>query len=172
VKKRLFVLFLIAGAVFLWKSTQRKFPQPVHPSAPTETAPAPLAPPQELEGDLLLTQHGSPSTTPLEDIQSLQSLGTVFALLNRHLNSIHYANNEGLTKHLLGSKKTTALLSNDNPILGKNTRNQPILLDRWGGPYIIHLQSARKIEFRSPGPDKMPYTEDDITLAQGDSSIQ
>ena len=40
-----------------------------------------------------------------------------------------------------------------------------LLLDRWGTPVIVHPEGWRRIELRSAGPDKTPYTEDDLILA-------
>lgn len=39
-----------------------------------------------------------------------------------------------------------------------------LLLDRWGTPVIVHPEGWRRIELRSAGPDKGPYTADDLIL--------
>ncbi len=36
------------------------------------------------------------------------------------------------------------------------------LLDRWGTPFVFHLQSRDQIEVRSAGPDRKLYTGDDL----------
>jgi hypothetical protein len=39
-----------------------------------------------------------------------------------------------------------------------------LLLDRWNTPLIVHPEAWRELELRSAGPDKTPYTADDLIL--------
>ena len=36
--------------------------------------------------------------------------------------------------------------------------------DRWGSPLIVHPEAWRQLELRAAGPDKVPYTADDLIL--------
>jgi hypothetical protein len=36
------------------------------------------------------------------------------------------------------------------------------LCDRWGSPLVFHQVSGAHMEIRSAGPDRLPYTEDDV----------
>ena len=38
------------------------------------------------------------------------------------------------------------------------------LCDRWGTPFVFHAESGRKMEVRSAGPDRRPWTNDDVTI--------
>jgi hypothetical protein len=51
-------------------------------------------------------------------------------------------------------------LTADHPVFSKDG----LLIDRWGTPLVVHPQGWRQIELRTAGPDKKPYTEDDLVL--------
>ena len=39
-----------------------------------------------------------------------------------------------------------------------------LLSDRWGSPLVVHPEAWKQLELRSAGPDKLPFTEDDLVL--------
>ncbi|MGJ8723806.1 MAG: hypothetical protein ACSHYB_04550 [Roseibacillus sp.] len=85
-------------------------------------------------------------------------LSNVF-ILAKQRDPRHYATNEDLVLFLTGQKgNLTPYLSPDSSIL--NEKGQ--LVDRFDSPLIIHPFSRDQIEIRSAGPDRVPYTEDDV----------
>lgn len=56
-----------------------------------------------------------------------------------------------------------AFLERHHPAI--NVRGE--LLDRWGTPFVFHLQSRDQIEVRSAGPDRELYTADDLVSGSG-----
>lgn len=63
----------------------------------------------------------------------------------------------------------TAALQGDNPNQlkletpgGSSINRNGELCDPWGTPWFFHQLSARKMEIRSAGADRMLYTEDDF----------
>lgn len=43
------------------------------------------------------------------------------------------------------------------------------LLDRWGSPYIFHPLKSDLMDVRSIGPDRKPWTDDDLSLGLDDT---
>jgi hypothetical protein len=46
------------------------------------------------------------------------------------------------------------------------------LIDRWGSPYVFHSISRVALEIRSPGPDREPYTPDDLVAPIGFAGVE
>lgn len=130
---------------------------PVISIPPAQTiAPPPTSP---TLGDQILLPYASPQTTLEEDLTLFKNyLSNVLLLVKQH-DSRHYATNEDLAEFLLGERgQQETFLSPQTPVL--NSQNQ--LIDRHGSPLIIHPLSQKKLEIRSIGLDKTPYTKDDI----------
>ena len=67
--------------------------------------------------------------------------------------------NAEVTAALLGrNPKGIAYL----PATGKFMNSQGELIDRWGTPYVFHALSGTRMEIISAGPDRQPYTGDDL----------
>lgn len=134
-------------------------PQASQPPAPSKEAPPKTIEP-ELLSDQLLAQYGKPSGTLADDMEIFTRYLTNVFILIKQRDSRHYATNEDLALFLTGQKgNLTPYLSTESSIL--NAQGQ--LVDRFGSPLMIHPLSQDQIEIRSAGPDKEPYTEDDIT---------
>lgn len=50
-----------------------------------------------------------------------------------------------------------ALLPEDHPALRRGS-----IVDRWGSAWIVHAIAADRIGIRSAGPDRIPYSPDDL----------
>jgi hypothetical protein len=77
--------------------------------------------------------------------------------------------NAEIVAQLLGSnpKKVTFL---DSGLAALTAEGE--LLDRWGSPYIFHPLKADLMDVRSIGPDRKPWTGDDLTLGLGDTEAE
>jgi hypothetical protein len=54
-----------------------------------------------------------------------------------------------------------AALPKDHPALRVGR-----LIDRWGSPLLLHQVARDHVELRSAGPDRVPYTADDLVAGQ------
>ncbi len=109
--------------------------------------------------DAMLLQYASETSTAAQDLVLLRNyLDNVFILVKQR-DPRHYATNADLVQFLLGSQgQQEPYLSADSSHLNQ----QKQLIDRYGSPIIIHPLSRDQIEIRSAGPDRIPYTEDDL----------
>ncbi len=150
---RLAILSLIILlAIIAWRLTR---PSPPTPSSSTKVNP----PPAEQTISTSLETHATAQSTPLQDLQNVQELVTRFSLKNRHLNTLYYSQNADFCEHLM---KSAFPIPTDHPSLGKDAEGRTILLDRWGTPYLFHPLSHKLMQMRSAGPDRQPYTQDDL----------
>ena len=110
-----------------------------------------------------LRDHGRETTDPLGDVRMVFLFVREFALVNHHIDALHYSTNASLTEVLLGRLPLSpAMLPADADILGKNTYGETVIIDRWGTPYHVHVVHEKRIEFRSAGVDKKMGTADDL----------
>lgn len=71
--------------------------------------------------------------------------------------------NDEITAELTGrNSKGVASLSPDHRAISDDGE----LLDRWSTPYRFHALSSKLMEVRSAGPDRVHFTEDDLTLTE------
>ncbi|GHC51220.1 hypothetical protein [Roseibacillus persicicus] len=110
-------------------------------------------------GDQILSSYASPHSTPSSDLTLFKNyLANVFLLVKQR-DSRHYSTNEDLALFLLGRQgNQEAYLSEDSKLLNADRQ----LVDRFGSPLIVHPLSKDQIEIRSAGPDRVPYTDDDL----------
>ncbi|MEM9482045.1 MAG: hypothetical protein AAGA58_20530 [Verrucomicrobiota bacterium] len=164
-----YIFYLIAlsialpGAIYWRSQCECSVPEtsaPVtHSLPPTQES----APPQEVKkllGDRVLETYATETTDGRSDIRLLHGFVNNALTLSKQADPRHYATNEDLVELLLGENA-----GNREPLLGKashalNQNGQ--LVDRWNSPIIVHVEKAGVLELQSAGPDKTPYTEDDI----------
>ncbi len=123
--------------------------------ASKEASTNPATPPVNVA--LLYDHFLEPQESPEEELRALQNLTVQFSLYHKEINTVFYDSNAALTAQLIKHGE----LSPDHPALGTET-SEPLILDRWGSPYILHLAGSKQIQIRSSGPDRRPYTEDDL----------
>jgi hypothetical protein len=77
--------------------------------------------------------------------------------------------NVEITASLTGRNKLRLdLIPADHPAI--NVAGE--LCDRWGSPFIFHQISGDNMEFRSAGPDRVAYTEDDRVFNPAGVSVE
>lgn len=110
--------------------------------------------------DTMLAGYAGHETSGAEDLKIMaRFLDSVFLLVKQR-DIADYATNEDLVLFLHGRNSHRApFLASDAPALN----GQGQLVDRWDSPIIVHPVSQNLLELRSAGPDKKPYTEDDLT---------
>ncbi len=110
-------------------------------------------------GDKLLVGYGDPGLSPQNDMQLLTRSISTFFIINKKASQLPLSANEEWAAALSGKKPgTESWISNENPALDKRDR----LIDRWGTPLHFHSLGGKIWEIRSAGPDRKPWTPDDI----------
>jgi hypothetical protein len=101
--------------------------------------------------------HQSPD--PREDLHLIEQLLSDYRLVYRE-NPVGSENAEIIAALLGDNPKKVFFI--DPALSSLNDQNE--LLDRWGSPYILHPIKADLMDIRSIGPDKIPWTKDDLSL--------
>lgn len=155
-------LALLVAAWKLWPAP------PGEPGIPLSTPPSPNpAPPPSpaaksaTRGDDPAALLNQPGTPPEQDLAILQDLIQRYLTAMQRRAGPPLGDDADLVRILTGRNALRLqLLSPDHPAISPEGR----LLDRWGTPYHVHALSAQSFEFRSAGPDKRLFTQDDLAL--------
>ena len=139
------------------KSIEGKIPE--HLSVPSDEITV-FQSAQEIAADLNSTE-----TEPLEDIQTIQQIFTVFRKANGK-NPFGSENFEVVAGLVGNNEKKFAVLNSNHPAINENGE----LEDRWGTPYFFHAESAQDMQIVSAGPDKQLFTKDDVQLPEAMSA--
>lgn len=139
---------------------------PIHREpVPHQTRPA--LPPEENPAHESSTHPPSPalpgpSATPEERQQVLDAIDNLEFAFRDYANALG-GNPVGTNAEI------TAALQGDNPNQlkleipgGSSINSKGELCDRWDTPWFFHQLSARKMEIRSAGPDRVLYSGDDL----------
>ena len=117
------------------------------------------APPDSVLSDTMLAGYAGETTSATEDLEMIaRYIDSVF-LLVKDRDTADYSTNKDLVLFLHGSN------SHRLPFLAKNAKvlnGTGQIVDRWDSPLILHPISRKLLELRSAGPDKIPYTDDDL----------
>ena len=149
-------VFAIVG-ILLYQLRDEKAPILIPEPDPVQSPDIPPPPPTPetvtLADDIL-----SFPDDPKQYVQELHHLASNVLLLNKNTDTRHYATNADLAELLLGENvMRTAYIAPNSPALSPEKQ----LIDNYGTPVIIHVQSADRFTIRSAGPDRKAYTEDD-----------
>jgi hypothetical protein len=153
------VVALLVGGLFLWRNLalQKVVESPV-PSR-SQSVPKPAAP---TAGERLLEGYADPASPPIEDLRKLHRVLTGYFSVVKNPSRNPIGGNADLAAALRGENPNrTVFVPSDHTIFSPDG----LLLDRWNTPVIVHPEGWRRIELRSAGPDKTPYTADDLILA-------
>jgi hypothetical protein len=131
----------------------------------TNTPPAksvvPPAVVQSTPGDQMLESYGTAETAPREDLQWVQRVLNNALIVVKRADTRHYSTNEDLADFLRGANPDRqVMVSSNSPIFGTDGR----IVDRWGSPLIVHPIKNDRLELRSAGPDRQPWTDDDVVV--------
>ena len=154
------LLAILGGAGWLFLESE--------PGGSVEPSPAPVASqPARIEarapvpGDALLAGYGDPSTPPIEDLRKVQRVVTGYFSVIKDATRFPIGGNADLAAALRGENPNREIFVRaDNPAFSTGG----LLIDRWGSPLVVHPEAWKQLELRSAGPDKIPYTEDDLVL--------
>ncbi len=152
-------LLVILALLYLIRPDEDTAPEaPPAPSAEAPPARSENPPPPPI-GDDFLKEYASPSTTPVQDLENfghaLESMLNLFKNLDTRL----IATNSELAAFFRGQNiENLVFISPDHPVFNP----EGLLVDRWKSPLIVHPLGTGLIQIRSAGPDRLPYSEDDL----------
>jgi len=155
------VLLLAVIAAIFWIRTKEN----VSPSTETPLIPSvsqtPVRPKVPTASESLLAGYGDPTTPPIEDLRKVHRVISGYFSVIKEPTRFPIGGNADLAAALKGENPNREIfLSADHPIFSKDG----LLIDRWGTPLVVHPEGWRQIELRIAGPDKKPYTEDDLVI--------
>jgi hypothetical protein len=124
--------------------------------------PQPAAPkPAPHPAESLLAGYADPASPPIEDLRKLHRVVTGYFSVVKDPARHPIGGNADLAAALRGENPNREVfLPAAHPVFSADG----LLLDRWGSPLIVHPQAWRELELRSAGPDRTPYSADDLVL--------
>lgn len=130
------------------------------PSAATRSVP-PAQSTNPTAAVSLLAGYADPATPPIDDLRKLHRVVTGYFSVVKDSSKNPIGGNADLAAALRGENPNKEIfLPANHPVFSADG----LLLDRWNSPLIVHPEAWRELELRSAGPDRMPYTEDDLIL--------
>lgn len=155
---------LLLAGLFLISRSKEKEPSPLDEKKVVSIVKSPNDPTPNLVNDNtqiadeILRGYGS-QLTAYQDLERVSGLLETVVTLNKGVDSKAYSTNEDLVLFLTGENPNRErYLSADHALISQDG----LLLDRWQVPLIVHPLGHGRTEFRSAGPDRAPYTDDDI----------
>ena len=104
-------------------------------------------------------RYGAPDGTAIADLETLASIWEAALLLVKDFDRYPLPDNAAITAFLQGKNPhRVAWIRPGHPAVGAEGE----LLDRWGNPLFFHRESARRMCYRSAGPDGAMWTGDDV----------
>lgn len=155
------LLVLANGGLWWAQKRDRDRPEsaPLAPVVPDRSPPVPDRSARALPGDLMLEGYGGASGSAADDLRRVGQVLLNFRLLHKQLDVRFLATNPEMAAALRGEAKgTTPFVSARSPLFNRTGEMQ----DRWGSPLVVHVLAADRIELRSAGPDRQPWTADDL----------
>ena len=155
------VALIVAGICLGWRwfrpASTDVSPAPV----PTYSQPSPERPSAPTASERLLEGYADPATSPIEDLRKLHRVLTGYFSVVKDASRNPIGGNADLAAALRGENPNrTIFVHPGHPAFSPDG----LLRDRWDTPVIVHPEGWRRIELRSAGPDKVPYTADDLIL--------
>ena len=158
------IIAVAAVALLVWilLNTGDHVPQAVSKPAP-ERPPVPQAP-APTAAERLLEGYADPATPPIEDLKKIHRVVAGYFSVTKDASRFPIGGNADLAAALRGENPNReTYVPARHPVFSKDG----LLVDRWGSPLVVHPEAWTQLELRSAGPDRQPYTDDDLLLAPG-----
>ena len=158
------VVWVLAGLVWLL------WPDPTEIEAPPAEAAREEAPVVTTADGLTILRDsdfdrrfGAPDGSAEEDLKAVAGIWDAALLLVKDHDRFPLPDNAAITAFLQGKNPhRVAWIRPGHP----SVSTEGELLDRWGSPLFFHRESARTTTYRSAGPDRELWTEDDVEWPQ------
>ncbi|MCW1923482.1 hypothetical protein OKA05_13035 [Luteolibacter arcticus] len=121
-------------------------------------APTPRTP---TAAERLLEGYADPATPPIEDLRKIHRVAAGYFSVVKDASRFPIGGNADLSAALRGENSNREVLV---PEGHRAFSKEGWLIDRWGTPLVVHPEGWKQLELRSAGPDKTPYTPDDLVL--------
>lgn len=157
--------FLLGFLYFDSRSGTRSVSTPVATRPPASAVPEPRV---LTASESLLEGYGDPSAPPIEDLRKIHRVVTGYYTLVKDGSRFPIGGNEDFSAALRGGNPNREVFVRPGH---RAFSPSGLLIDRWGGPLIIHPEAWRELEIRSAGPDGIPYNGDDLILSPAGKSI-
>lgn len=157
----LILVFAMVG-MLAWVTNQLGVVKKRLPAKPaqSQTPPAPPSAPNGSES--LLIGYGDPATPPIDDLRKIQHVAVGYFSLVKDAQHFPIGGNEDFSAALRGENPNREVFVRaSHPVFSR----EGLLIDRWGSPLIVHPEAWRELELRSAGPDRIPYSADDLILS-------
>jgi len=155
------VLLLAVIAVIFWIRTKENITPAIETPLTPSISQTPVRPKVLTASESLLAGYGDPNTPPIEDLRKVHRVVSGYFSVIKEPTRFPIGGNADLAAALKGENPNREVfLTADHPIFSKDG----LLIDRWGTPLVVHPEGWRQIELRTAGPDKKPYTEDDLVI--------
>jgi hypothetical protein len=159
---------LIALAVVVWLSL-RPTSKIVSPAPVPSYSQSTVRPAEPTAGERLLEGYADPATPPIEDLRKLHRVLTGYFSVIKDASRNPIGGNADLAAALRGENPNrTVFVHPGHAVFSPDG----LLRDRWDSPVIVHPEGWRRIELRSAGPDKMPFTGDDLVLGPAGHRVE
>jgi hypothetical protein len=130
---------------------------PLLPASPERPAYSPPTPTPDTQGHPEAQAFGTQTLPPEQEPAALLAF---FEFYRREFGSFPTGNENQHFLHALAGQNPTQLVI--FPITHPRVGPNGTLLDAWGTPFLFHPISRHHLEVRSAGPDREPFTPDDI----------
>ena len=157
------VVLLAAAGILLWPGSrdEPQAPAPTTPSRAKSQIEFP-APPQPSAAEAILEGYGDPASPPIEDLRKIHRVITGYFSVVKDGSRHPIGGNPDLAAALRGDNPNREVFVREgHPIFGLDG----MIIDRWGSSIVVHPEAYRQLGLRSAGPDRSPYTADDLVLS-------
>lgn len=162
-RSRLLILLLVAAALLAWRLMVGRAPTPSTPADAPRVMSQPEPERSQAPGssEPLLEGYADPATPPIEDLRKIHRVATGYFSVVKDPSRYPIGGNADLAAALKGENPNREVF-----VRGSHAIFSPegLIKDRWGSPLIVHPEAWRQLELRAAGPDKVPYTADDLIL--------
>lgn len=156
-------LFVVATFALWFFFSQRHETKAVQED-PAFTASPATSPPitEPTPGDLLLAGYGDSNTPPIEDLKKIHRVSKGYFTVIKEASRYPIGGNADLSAALRGENPNQEVFI---PPTHSVFSSDGFLTDRWNTPIVVHPEAWGQLELRSAGPDRKPYTGDDLILS-------
>lgn len=159
------VAIALLALVALWFGSRNGSPEFPSPAKPSESlsndVPVVIPRVKFIDQNPFILDYGKEGGSDLKDLQALRDVVTDCQILFKDFDRYHLPGNPEITRFLQGSNPDKLAWIPEGHRLINDAGE---LLDRHGTPVFFHRLSGLKFEFRSAGPDRKYWTDDDVVL--------